>query len=146
MQLLAVKPMDAIAITETMKTKGLRITPQRFSVYANLLARTDHPTVEQIWGDLNQEFSMSSKATVYSTLTTLKEVGLVREVLLEDGVSRFDANVEEHHHFFCLKCKAIEDLAWEVFRPPLVNLLRSGLTVKAYEATIHGLCDRCKVD
>ena len=138
--------MDAIAITEAMKTKGLRITPQRFSVYANLLARTDHPTVEQIWGDLNQDFSMSSKATVYSTLTTLKEVGLVREVLLEDGVSRFDANVAEHHHFFCLKCKAIEDLAWEVFRPPLVNLLRSGLTVKAYEATIHGLCDRCKVD
>jgi Fur family transcriptional regulator, peroxide stress response regulator len=141
--------MDRItceAITETMKTKGLRITPQRFSVYANLLARTDHPTVEQIWGDLNQEFSMSSKATVYSTLTALKEVGLVREVLLEDGVSRFDANVAEHHHFLCLNCKAIEDLAWEVFRPPLVNLLRLGLTVKAYEATIHGLCDRCRVD
>jgi len=138
--------MDTSTITETMKAKGLRITPQRFSVYANLLGRYDHPTVDQIWGDLNQEFSMSSKATVYSTLTALKEVGLVREVLLEDGISRFDANVQEHHHFFCLQCKAIEDLAWEVFRPPLVNLLRSGLKVTAYESTIYGLCDRCNLD
>jgi len=137
---------NTTVITETMKAKGLRITPQRFSVYANLLARTDHPTVEQIWADLNQEFSMTSRATVYSTLTALKDVELVREVLLEDGVSRFDANIEEHHHFFCLNCKAIEDLAWEVFHPPLTNLLRSGLEVKTYEATIHGLCDRCKVN
>jgi Fur family transcriptional regulator, peroxide stress response regulator len=142
--------MDAITlnsradITETMKAKGLRITPQRFCVFANLLSRTDHPTVEQIWGDLNQEFSMSSKATVYTTLTALKAVGLVREVLLEDGVARFDANVEQHHHFFCLNCKAIEDLNWDVFRPPLTDLLRSGLEVKTYEATIHGLCDRCQ--
>ncbi|AFY74819.1 Fe2+/Zn2+ uptake regulation protein [Synechococcus sp. PCC 7502] len=138
--------MDTSTITEIMKSKGLRITPQRFSVYANLLARCDHPTVEQIWGDLNQDFSMSSKATVYSTLTALKDVGLVREVLLQDGVSRFDANVREHHHFFCLNCKAIEDLDWEVFHPPLVKLLRSGLKVTGYESTIYGLCDRCNTE
>jgi len=143
--------MDAIAygassadITKIMKAKGLRITPQRFCVFANLLSRTDHPTAEQIWGDLNQDFSMSSKATIYTSLTALKSVGLVREVLLEDGVARFDANVDQHHHFFCLNCKAIEDLAWEVFRPPLTDLLRAGLEVKTYEATIHGLCDRCQ--
>jgi len=135
--------MDAIAITEKMKAKGLRITPQRFSVYANLLARYDHPTVEQILGDLNHEFSMSSKATVYSTLTTLKEVGLVKEVLLDDGLSRFDANMEQHHHFRCRQCGAIEDLAWEVFHPPLTELVRVGLSIESYEATIHGLCDTC---
>ncbi len=132
------------AITKTMKAKGLRITPQRFCVYANLLSRSDHPTVDQIWVDLNQEFSMSSKATVYSTLTALKEVGLVQEVLLQDGISRFDANMGEHHHFFCQNCNVIEDLAWEVFQPPLLSFLRAGLEAQTYTATIHGLCDRCK--
>jgi Fur family transcriptional regulator, peroxide stress response regulator len=137
--------MDAIVITEKMKAKGLRITPQRFSVYANLLSRCDHPTVEQILGDLNHEFSMSSKATVYSTLTTLREVGLVKEVLLDDGRSRFDANVEKHHHFRCRQCGAIEDLAWEVFHPPLADFVRMGLNMESYEATIHGLCDTCNL-
>lgn len=136
--------MDAIAITEILKKKGLRITPQRYSVYANLLSRSDHPTVEQILADLNQEFCLSSKATVYSTLTALKEVGLVKEVLLEDGVSRFDANVSEHHHFVCTNCQAIEDVAWEVFAPPLTSILRPGLRVTGYASVIFGLCDRCR--
>jgi Fur family transcriptional regulator, peroxide stress response regulator len=134
--------MDAVTITKNMKAKGLRITPQRFSVYANLLSRCDHPTVEEILHDLNHDFSLSSKATVYSTLTTLKDVGLVREVRLGD-VSRFDANVEKHHHFCCRQCGKIEDLNWEAFQPPEADHLRGGLKVEAYEATVHGLCDRC---
>jgi Fur family transcriptional regulator, peroxide stress response regulator len=136
--------MNVIAITGTMKSKGLRVTPQRFSVYANLLGRSDHPTVEEICADLNQEFAMSSKATVYTTLTALREVGLVREVLVEDGITRFDANMNQHHHFICQNCQAIADLAWEIFHPPLVSLLPVGLEVQTYEAKVYGLCDRCQ--
>ncbi len=135
--------MKAIAITEKMKAKGLRITPQRYSVYANLLARCDHPTVEQILADLNQDFSISSKATVYSTLSALKEVGLIKEVRVEAGISRFDANTAAHHHFCCSKCDAIADIVWEVFSPPISELLPKGMQIQSYDATIHGVCDRC---
>ena len=55
---------SAEKITETLKEKGLRVTPQRFSVYANLLSRSDHPTVEQIFEDLNKNFPISSQATI----------------------------------------------------------------------------------
>ncbi|MEB3148541.1 MAG: transcriptional repressor, partial [Sphaerospermopsis sp.] len=51
---------EANAIIQTLKSKGLRVTPQRFAVYANLLSRTDHPTVEQILTDLNKDFPVSS--------------------------------------------------------------------------------------
>jgi Fur family transcriptional regulator, peroxide stress response regulator len=136
--------MDRFAITKRMKTMGLRITPQRYSVYANLLGRSDHPTVEQILADLNQEFSISSKATVYTTLTALKEVGLIREVRVENGVSRFDANTEQHHHFCCHSCGAIADIDWQVFAPPIPELLPKGMQIKSYDAIIHGLCDRCQ--
>ena len=68
-------------IVKTLKTRGLRVTPQRFGVYANLLARRDHPTVDQIMRDLNHEAPTSSQATVYAALQALREVGLVREVL-----------------------------------------------------------------
>ncbi|MFM2303618.1 MAG: hypothetical protein RLZZ135_1028, partial [Cyanobacteriota bacterium] len=86
-------------IVQTLKAKGLRVTPQRFAVYANLLARDDHPTVEQILGDLNQYAPVSSQATVYSSLQALHKAGLIREVLLEAGISRYDAKIEPHHHF-----------------------------------------------
>ncbi|MCG9893368.1 MAG: transcriptional repressor [Thermosynechococcaceae cyanobacterium MS004] len=131
-------------VVQTLKEKGLRVTPQRCAVYANLLGRTDHPTVEQLLRDLNQSFPISSQATVYSSLQSLREAGLVREVLLDEGVLRYDANVEPHHHFRCRCCGDITDVAWSAF--PALNLskLPTNLHPETYEVTVHGVCDRCE--
>lgn len=134
---------QADQIVQILKSKQLRVTPQRFAVYANLLGRTDHPTAEQILTDLNQDAPQSSQATVYSSLQALQGAGLVREVLLEEGVCRYDANVMPHHHFRCHCCGAIEDIPWDQFKGVDLSQLRSGLTVQGYEITVHGLCDRC---
>ena len=132
------------AIVQTLKAKGLRVTPQRFAVYANLLSRDDHPTVEQILVDLNQHYPVSSQATVYSSLQVLRTAGLIREVLLEAGVSRYDAKVEPHHHFQCQECGSIEDIGWDAIPAIDCDRLRSGLHVHTYEISIKGCCDRCQ--
>ncbi|ERT08383.1 ferric uptake regulator family protein [Lyngbya aestuarii BL J] len=126
-----------------MRAKGLRITPQRFAVYANLRSRFDHPTVEEILVDVNRDLPISSKATVYSALSVLREVGLVREVLLEEGVTRYDAKVEPHHHFCCQTCGAIQDIDWETFSSLQLDRLPEGIRVKNYEVILKGECDRC---
>ncbi len=131
-------------VVKTLKGKGLRVTPQRCAVYDNLLNRQDHPTVEQLMRDLNQSFPMSSQATVYSSLQALREAGLVREVLLEEGVSRYDANVEPHHHFRCRCCGAIEDISWTMLTPLNLEGLRAGLKPEQYEVAVHGVCDHCQ--
>ena len=131
-------------IIQTLKMRGLRVTPQRFAVYANLLARMDHPTADGILHDLNQAAPTSSQATVYSSLQALRDVGLVREVLLEAGVCRYDANVDPHHHFRCQCCGDIEDVAWEQVQGLTFNHLRAGLKVTGYEVTLDGTCDRCQ--
>ncbi len=128
-------------IVNRLKSKGLRVTPQRFAVYANLCSRRDHPTVEQILKDLNQDFPISSQATVYTSLQALRKVGLVKEVLLEEGVSRYDANVEPHHHFHCRQCGSIKDVPWDTFDS--FNLEHLPYLAESYEVTIRGLCDRC---
>lgn len=137
---------QADRVVQALKSKALRVTPQRFAVYANLLERTDHPTAEQILSDLNQTAPTSSQATVYSSLQALREVGLVREVLLESGICRYDAHVAPHHHFRCRICGAIEDVAWEQFQMQSAPQLRPGLQVDTYEVTVHGVCDRCGQD
>ncbi len=132
------------AIIQTLKAKGLRVTPQRFAVYANLLDRCDHPTAEQVLSDLNQEAPTSSQSTVYTSLQALCEVGLVREVLLEEGVCRYDANVLPHHHFCCRCCGRIEDIAWEDLQGVSIDRVRSGLQVESYEVTLRGCCEQCQ--
>ncbi|MBD1911901.1 MULTISPECIES: Fur family transcriptional regulator [unclassified Leptolyngbya] len=131
-------------IIELLKAKGLRVTPQRFAVYANLCGRGDHPTAEQLLTDINQDVPIASQATIYTALQALQNVGLVREVLLEEGVARYDANVHPHHHFRCRCCGEIEDIAWEVFQGVNLSALRPGLKAEQYEVAVQGVCDRCE--
>ena len=84
---------SAEEITKRLKSKGLRVTPQRFAIYSNLLSRTDHPTVEQLLEDLNQDFPIASLATIYSSLQVLKEVDLV-QALLGLGYKKSEAERE----------------------------------------------------
>ncbi len=131
-------------IVQQLKARGLRVTPQRFAVYANLLQRQDHPTAEQLLADLNQVGPVSSQATVYNSLQALREAGLVREVLLEEGVVRYDANMAPHHHFRCRQCGHIEDIDWSAFQGLTEGILRPGLQPESYEVTVLGVCDRCQ--
>ncbi|NJK40425.1 MAG: transcriptional repressor [Acaryochloridaceae cyanobacterium SU_2_1] len=130
-------------IVKALKEKGLRVTPQRYAVYANLRNRADHPTVEQILKDLNQDLPISSQATIYSSLQALRDVGLVREVLLEEGVSRYDANVSPHHHFRCDCCGDITDIPWHSLPELSLESLPPGLHAQTYEVTVKGLCEPC---
>jgi Fur family transcriptional regulator, peroxide stress response regulator len=131
-------------IVKALKDKGLRVTPQRYALYANLLERSDHPTAEQLLLDLNGAGPRSSQATVYSSLLALREVGLVREVLLESGVCRYDAKVDRHHHFRCSCCGRIEDIAWESLAPVNLSQMPSHLQVDQYEVIVQGHCGDCK--
>jgi len=130
-------------IQQRIKEKGLRITPQRYAVYANLLARCDHPTVEQILIEVNQDLPIASKASVYSALTVLREVGLVREILLDEGITRYDGRIDPHHHFVCVNCGSILDLEWDNFKDLPLQNLPTGIKGTSYEITVKGTCDKC---
>uniref|UniRef100_B8HQH7 Ferric uptake regulator, Fur family n=1 Tax=Cyanothece sp. (strain PCC 7425 / ATCC 29141) TaxID=395961 RepID=B8HQH7_CYAP4 len=131
-------------IIQMLKEKGLRVTPQRFAVYANLLNRCDHPTAEQLLQDLNETAPTSSQATVYTSLQALCEVGLVREVLLEEGVRRYDANITPHHHFRCRCCGRIQDVPWQGLQELVIGQVLPGVQVESYEVTLRGCCEQCQ--
>ncbi len=132
------------AIVTTLKRKGLRVTPQRFAVLSNLLARTDHPSAEAILSDLNQQAPSSSQATVYASLRALCDVGLVREVHFQGGVCRYDANITPHHHFLCQSCGRIDDIAWHHLEGVSTDRLPPGLQVDSVEVTLRGTCEGCR--
>ncbi len=136
-------PLPPETLMAHLRQRGLRVTPQRLALYANLRQRQDHPTAEDLCLTLQEEGQRVVLATVYNSLQALREVGLVREVLLEEGVSRYDANVAPHHHFRCRCCGHIEDLPWGLFGSLTEAVLRPGLHPERYEVTVQGVCDRC---
>jgi Fur family transcriptional regulator, peroxide stress response regulator len=130
------------AIVRTLKEHGLRVTPQRFAVYSNLLGRQDHPTVDQMLLELNSQGPVSSQATIYSSLQALESAGLVREVHIETGVGRYDANTQPHHHFCCNRCGAIADIPWQAFAD--LDLRAVNAQAETYEVLVRGTCQDCR--
>jgi Fe2+ or Zn2+ uptake regulation protein len=80
---------------------------------------------------------MLSRATVYNTLNLFVEKGLLRELVLAEGKSVFDPNVEAHHHFIDDRTGAIYDVPWGALRVSKVDALE-GYEVREYQVVLRG--------
>jgi Fur family transcriptional regulator, peroxide stress response regulator len=96
-------------IREELKLKNIYLSHQRLKVLEYLTQNKCHPTVDQIFTDLQRDISTLSKTTVYNTLRILVEAGLVRVITIEDNETRYDIGIENHGHFKCESCGTIYD-------------------------------------
>jgi Fur family peroxide stress response transcriptional regulator len=124
---------------------GLKITPQRMAVYQALLETTEHPSAETVFRKVRQAFPTISLDTVNRTLLTLSEMGVAFVVEGSGDAKRFDANLKNHQHFKCLKCRRIIDFHHEPFdRIDVPENLASRCTVLRKTVYLEGFCDLCK--
>jgi Fur family transcriptional regulator, peroxide stress response regulator len=126
-----------------LREAELRLTPQRFAVLEYLTRAAGHPTADQIAAEINRRFPRASRATVYNALKALREAGLVREVATEEALTRYESNVEPHHHFVCRACGKIEDVPPEAFDTSARVELEGGQEVETVEVVLRGLCGAC---
>ncbi|ALA59420.1 Fur family transcriptional regulator [Nitrospira moscoviensis] len=132
-------------LQQRFQEKGLKLTPQRLAIYQMLMNTEAHPTADDIYHAVKPTFPMLSLNTVYYTLTAFKEAGLVWEVPVEHASSRYDANMDQHHHLVCLDCGKIEDLYDEslvCLRPPTAN--QRGFDIRMHRVEFRGYCEACR--
>jgi len=123
---------------------GLKVTPQRMTVYATLLASTEHPSAEAVCREVRKIFPSISLDTVNRTLLTLNEIGMAFIVEGSGDAKRFDANLKTHQHFKCVKCKRIIDFRHEPFDEiDVPKDIRDRFTVLRKTVYLEGFCDRC---
>ena len=131
------------ALAERLREKGLRVTQQRVAVLEYLCATPTHPTADQIGTAVNRAEPTMSRASVYNVLHSLKERGLIEELVFDDAVARYDANLGPHHHFVCTRCGAVQDVPFDALPPVPKRRLPSGHTVDSVDVTLRGTCPGC---
>jgi Fur family peroxide stress response transcriptional regulator len=97
-------------IRESFKQKGLRVTPQRETIFRLLAASKAHPSAEHVYQDAKKIFPSISFTTVYKTMQTLEKAGLLQRFNTGTNIYRYDANVHPHPHFICLGCGRVDDM------------------------------------
>ncbi|MFQ3598005.1 MAG: transcriptional repressor [Chloroherpetonaceae bacterium] len=93
------------------KVAGQRYSRQREEVLRVVRETESHPTADWVYEQVRKTLPSVSLGTVYRNLNLLADEGLVKRVILNDGVVRFDGNTNDHHHFICTKTGRIYDVA-----------------------------------
>jgi Fe2+ or Zn2+ uptake regulation protein len=120
-------------------SRGVKPTAQRVVITDYLLQTDSHPTADEVLSAVAERLPVPlSRATVYNTLNMLVQAGVIQEVYTEPGGSaRYDANMEQHHHFVDVKTKRIYDIPFESV-PTLNQRLGPKFKVKNYSVTFYG--------
>ena len=127
-------------ILKTIKDKGLKITPQRQLIGEVLDRNKTHPSAEDVYNKVVKVAPTVSIATVYKTLNSLADLGVIQKLDVGDGKAHFDPDVTPHSHFVCLKCKKIFDISTMIPLPELGEDLK---VVRA-QAVYYGYCKKCQ--
>lgn len=129
-----------------LKGRDFRITPQRIAILNILAKNKEHPSVEDLYKEVKKQFPTTSLATVYKTVSLLKELNEVLELGFADGSNRYDGNKPyPHPHVICTRCKKIMD-------PELVHLgeiseemsVKTGYKIFSHRLDFFGLCPNCQ--
>jgi Fur family peroxide stress response transcriptional regulator len=133
------------AFRRKCRQRHLKITPQRMAVYQALLETDEHPSAESVFRTVRAMLPSISLDTVNRTLLTLSEMGVAFVVEGSGDAKRFDANLQTHQHFKCLRCRRIIDFHHEPFNEiDVPRKLRDRFTVLRKAVYLEGFCDRCR--
>jgi Fe2+ or Zn2+ uptake regulation protein len=128
--------------------KGLKLknTPRRRAVLECLANATTYVSPDEVWQALQGRFSRLGLPTVYRILEELAIGGLIDKVLHPNRQLYyfFCGNASHHHHFICLNCRRVEDVAFcGIDRVEEEVRKRIGGTVLSHIVQVNGLCHDC---
>ena len=132
-------------LTEELRSRGYRITPQRTAILAYLHDTPGHSSPAEIYEHVSQTIRGVTEATVYRTLDFLVGQGLALVAHIGSGRMVYESAVHDHDHLICRKCGD----SVEINHQDLVSLFKhfeqtTGFMIDASHVTFFGLCPGCQ--
>ncbi len=129
-----------------LRAEGKRFTSQRAIILQVLEKSEGHLEAEEIYRRARELDPRISLSTVYRTLGVLKDMGLVRELHLDEEHHHYElAGREPHYHLICSNCGQVIEFTSDLVEKLLQELRQNyGFQVDAVHIDVIGLCHRCK--
>jgi len=125
--------------------KFQRNTRQRQVILEELQGLKTHPTAADLYMRVRRRLPKISLATVYRTLESLAAMGVIRKLETTGRESRFDGNLEPHHHLRCRVCGCFEDVH-EIPSAEVYDGLNdwNGWQISGIRVEYSGVCPGCR--
>ena len=133
------------AVLGRLRAAGSKVTATRRATVEALLAGGDrHLSAEDVVATVRGRHPEVAESTVYRTLSTLEDLGVVAHVHLGHGPATFHLTGDEHRHLVCRRCSAVIEVPADRFAG-FIDALRAdyGFSVSADHFALWGLCRAC---
>lgn len=130
-----------------LREQNLPVTAQRLAVAEVLLASDRHLSAEEVVRELVAAGRPVGTATVYRTIDTLLESGLLVERDFGEGFRRFEParDIPHHEHLVCAQCGRVEEFRDERLERMTTIVAESrGFARQRHRLVIHGICRDCQ--
>jgi len=104
-----VNDSNAPDMVSRLRSSGKRITPKR-KLLLRIIEQNAHLDAEEIHRIAQKDRPQIGLATVYRTLSLLKDLGIVRATDLGENHDHYEIRSEEHVHLVCSLCGRITDV------------------------------------
>ena len=132
-------------IEDFLDSKKIRPTAMRILTFKFLNGQQ----VATSLTDIEQAFDRSERTTLYRTLKTFEERGVVHKIDDGSGVTKFalceencncEVETDLHLHFHCNNCE--ETVCLTNHKIPHINL-PEGYTAEDVNLVVKGICEKC---
>jgi Fur family ferric uptake transcriptional regulator len=130
-----------------LRDHNLPVTAQRLAIAEVVLGSDRHCSAEEIAQAVAARGTTVGTATVYRTIDTLLESGLVVERDFGEGFRRFEParDIPHHEHLVCTQCGRVEEFRDERLERMTTIVAESrGFARQRHRLVIHGICGSCQ--
>ena len=133
--------VDRSALASVLQLGFSRATGPRKIVVETVVAWEGHFSAEELCRSLPQV----GRATVYRTLASLQEEGVICRLMIDGRAPRYLlGGTQYHHHMVCTQCGAVQDIA-DCGVDDFVDTVaeRFGYELDGHRLEIYGRCSTC---
>lgn len=132
------------SVDTLLKAHGLRVTAARQAIIEALQEAYDPLSIEALLTKLPKK--TADQATIYRTLESFKEKGIVRQVVLSPERALYELAGDDHHHIVCTRCGKIEHIELKDCADVEQQALKTSKVfghIERHTVELYGTCKSC---
>lgn len=135
---------ESKSLLEKLRKNGNRITQQRRDIVQGILNFSSPFSTEELFNSLKKK--SVDLATIYRSLATFADLGILSKVDFSDGVLRYQYISDQghhHHHIICTQCKLVEAVDLCLASNHEAKLKKMGYSQVSHKLEFFGVCNAC---